>query len=238
MVHLTHRARGLSQAARFVKERGAMTLAPMSTRRGFDPLARCRALAGSAVLVFSLLGAGCTSYQGTAKSAEPAQLAREGNWLMVRGFPRVSQEKGHDCGAAALAAVLKFWGREATPASVDAALGSKNERLRAGDLVAHARREGLRSYVFFGQLNDLVHEIERGRPVIVGLGKAVSSKQALAHYEVIVGYEPQQKRVLLLDPARGFQVDSVEGFSEEWRRSKGVTIVAFLPTTESHSSAD
>ncbi len=213
-----------------------MILTPMSTRRGFDPLARCRALAGSALLVLSLLGAGCASYQGTAKSAEPAQLAREGDWLMVRGFRRVLQEKGHDCGAAALAAVLEFWGREATPASVEAALGAKNERLAAGELVAHARREGLRSYVFFGQMNDLVHELKRGRPVIVGVGKAVSSKEALAHYEVIVGYEPQQERVLLLDPALGFQVDSVQGFSEEWRRSKGVMIVTFLPTLESHAS--
>jgi ABC-type bacteriocin/lantibiotic exporter with double-glycine peptidase domain len=157
---------------------------------------------------------------------------------MVRGFPLVAQEKSHDCGAAALAAVLEFWGREATPASVEAALGGKNERLRAGDLVAHARREGLRAYVFFGQMQDLEHELRRGRPVIVGLGKAVASDKALAHYEVIVGYEPQQKRVLLLDPARGFQVDSVKGFSEEWQRSKGVTIVTFLPTPESRISAN
>jgi ABC-type bacteriocin/lantibiotic exporter with double-glycine peptidase domain len=157
---------------------------------------------------------------------------------MVRGFPRVSQEKNHDCGAAALAAVLEFWGRAATPASVAATLGGRDERLRAGDLVAQARREGLRAYVFFGEMSDIVHELQRGRPVIVGLGKAVSDKKALAHYEVVVGYEARQRRVLLLDPALGFQVDSVEGFSEEWKRSKGVTIVTFLPTPESAISAN
>jgi ABC-type bacteriocin/lantibiotic exporter with double-glycine peptidase domain len=190
------------------------------------------------LFLFCLVGEGCASYQGTATSAEPAQLAREGNWLMVHGFPRVEQAKDHDCGAAALAAVLEFWGREATPASVEAALGGRNERARAGDLVAHARREGLRSYVFFGQMSDVVHELERGRPVIVGLGKAVSAKQALAHYEVIVGYEAEQQRVLLLDPARGFQVDSLKGFAEEWMRSKGVIIVTFLPTPDSRISAN
>jgi len=209
------------------------------TRRRFEPGAPHRTLPARALLAFfCLAGVGCASYQGTATSAEPAQLVREGKWLMVRGFPRVEQAKEHDCGAAALAATLEFWGRKATPASVASALGRPNERARAGDLVAHARREGLRAYVFFGQMSDLVYELERGRPVIVGLGKAVSSEKALAHYEVIVGYEAQQQRVLLLDPARGFQVDSVEGFSEEWKRSKGVTIVTFLPTPESRISAN
>ena len=210
----------------------------MSTRGLFGFLPPHRTLTGALLVALSLIATGCASYQGTAESAEPAQLVREGNWLMVRGFPRVSQEKNHDCGAAALAAVLEFWGREATPASVQAALGGKDERLPAGELVAHARREGLRSYVFFGQMSDLVHELQRGRPVIVGLGKAVASDKALAHYEVVVGYEPQQERVLLLDPARGFQVDSVKGFSEEWQRSKCVTIVTFLPTPESRISAN
>lgn len=149
---------------------------------------------------------------------------------MVSKFPRVLQDKSDDCGAAALTAVLKFWGREATPASIEAAVGQKNSRLRAGDMAEYARRQGLRSYVFFGQMTDVVYELERGRPVIVGLGKALDSKKALAHYEVVVGYEPTQERVLLLDPAKGFQVDSLDGFKEEWKRSKGVTIVTFLPT--------
>jgi ABC-type bacteriocin/lantibiotic exporter with double-glycine peptidase domain len=191
------------------------------------------------LLALAFTAGGCASYEGTAKSAEPAQLLREGNWIMVRGFQRVSQVKSHDCGAAALAAVLDYWGKEATPASVEAAVGGPpNRRLRAGDMVEHARRQGLRSYVFFGQMSDVVYELRRGRPVIVGLGKAVSSKKALAHYEVVVGYEPKQKRLLLLDPARGFQVDSEEGFSEEWKRSKGVTIVTFLPAPPARISAN
>jgi hypothetical protein len=86
--------------------------------------------------------------------------------------------------------------------------------------------------VFFGTLTDIVHELERGRPIIVGLGKQVAAKKALSHYEVVIGYEPKKKLVLLLDPAKGFQVDSLEGFSEEWTRTKGVTIVTFLPESE------
>jgi ABC-type bacteriocin/lantibiotic exporter with double-glycine peptidase domain len=185
----------------------------------------------------SLLSAGCASYAGTAKSAEPEVLARQGDWLMVRGVPLVMQESRDDCGAAALASVLGFWGREATPASIEARIGRENRRLRAGDIVAYAREEGLRSYVFFGNVADIRYELERGRPVLVGLGKALDSKRAVLHYEVVIGYEPKQARLLLLDPDRGFQVDSLEGFSTEWMRSKGVTIVTFRPTPPAEASA-
>jgi len=44
----------------------------------------------------------------------------------------------------------------------------------------------------------------------------------------VVGYEPKKRLVLLLDPGRGWQVDTFEGFAREWAISKGVTVVAFL----------
>ena len=91
--------------------------------------------------------------------------------------------------------------------------------------------KGLHSYVFFGTMADVVHEVQRGRPVIVGLGKSYAEKKALSHYEVVVGYEPDKKQVLLLDPGRGWQLDTLRGFGEEWARSKGVTIVAFMPAS-------
>jgi len=185
----------------------------------------------------SVPSAGCASYAGTAKSAEPEALARQGNWLMVRGVPLVRQETRDDCGAAALSSVLRFWGRDATPAAIEARIGQENRRLKAGDIVAYARNEGLRSYVFFGSLADIRYELEQGRPVLVGLGKALDSKRAVLHYEVVIGYEPKQERMLLLDPDRGFQVDSLDGFSTEWMRSKGVTIVTFRPTPAAQASA-
>ncbi len=151
---------------------------------------------------------------------------------MVPAFPLVRQEKSADCGAAALAAVLRFWGHPATPGSVEAAIGGADARLLAGDMVGYARKRGLHSYVFFGNIADIVHELERGRPVIVGLGKAFEAEKALAHYEVVVGYQPKRGRVLLLDPGSGWQVDDLKGFSEEWERSKGVTIVTFAPPVD------
>jgi hypothetical protein len=87
-------------------------------------------------------------------------------------------------------------------------------------------------------MDDILYELEHGRPAIVGLGKAVSNERALSHYEVVVGYESDKQLVLLLDPARGWQIDTLRGFSTEWSRSKGVTIVTFLPESEPRLTAE
>jgi len=167
-------------------------------------------------------------YKGTAKSAEPTALAREGDWTMVPNVPLVRQANEDDCGGAALASVLRFWGHSATPESVEAAIGRKDRHLSAGDMANHARSKGLRAYVIYGTMDDVLHELESGRPVIVGLGKQIVTGDVFAHYEVVVGYERTKHQVLLLDPGRGWQLDSVKGFAGEWARSGGVTIVAFL----------
>ena len=57
-------------------------------------------------LLVAVMSLGCATYRGTATSAEPAALARQGGWYMVASFPLVRQEKSNDCGAAALASVL------------------------------------------------------------------------------------------------------------------------------------
>ena len=200
--------------------------------RSESKVARWRKAFPLAIALHAMAGLsyGCASYRGTASSAQPSAIAQQGQWMMVRNFPHVAQASGDDCGAAALSAVLRFWGHPATPDSIEAALGRADSRLQAGDMEGYARSVGMRSYVFFGTMKDIVHELEQGRPVIVGLGKMVDEKKALSHYEVVVGYEPNKKQVLLLDPARGWQVDSLDGFAKEWAISKAVTMVTFPAT--------
>jgi len=193
---------------------------------------RCFAPALAALFLFGVLSAGCASYQGTSKTVHPSVVVSEGAWILVPNFPLVLQEASDDCGAAVLASVLRFWGYTATPGAISARLGDKDNRLKAGDMATYARSHGLKAYVFFGTMQDIEHELARGRPVIVGLGKMVGAKEALSHYQVVVGYEPIKKQLLLLDPARGWQTDSLAGFEKEWALTKAVTIVAFLPHSE------
>lgn len=183
----------------------------------------------AAIILFGALSAGCASYQGTSTTVNPSVVVSQGAWILVPQFPLVLQETSDDCGAAVLASVLRFWGYSATPGSISARLGRTDKRLKAGDMATYARSQGLHAYVFFGTMQDIEHELARGRPVIVGLGKMIGAREALSHYEVVVGYEPTKKQVLLLDPGRGWQTDSLAGFKKEWALTKAVTIVAFLP---------
>lgn len=185
-----------------------------------------------AVAMLAALSLGCASYTGTAKEAQPSALYRSGGWVMVPEFPLVHQSGTNDCGAAALAAVVSFWGRPTLPAQIEQSAGHEGTRLRAGELERYARSAGLSAYVFYGTMKDIVYELQRRRPVIVGLGKPYAEKKAVSHYEVVVGYEPKKRLVLLLDPGRGWQVDTYEGFAREWAVSKAVTLVAFLPASE------
>jgi ABC-type bacteriocin/lantibiotic exporter with double-glycine peptidase domain len=188
------------------------------------------------LFAFAALSLGCASYKGSARLAQPSAVLKEGSWVMVPNFPLVLQLGNHDCGAAALSAVLGYWGRPTTPSDISTAEGRSGQRLRAGDLEHFARSEGLSSYVFFGTLKDVAYELDHGRPVIVGLGKTYEGNKAVAHYEVVVGLSRDKRRLLLLDPGRGWQTDSFEGFAREWAISKGVTVVAFLRAAEATGS--
>ncbi len=207
-----------------------VAVAPASTGFGVVEARRRRALRTIVVVVLlGILTGGCASYRGTARAANPRAVVKNGEWLAVRSFPEVRQQNGTDCGAAVLAAMLKYWRQPESVQAIESALGRSAARLRAGDMVLYARSRGLHSYVFFGTMSDIVYELGRGRPVIVGLAKDYGSGRLLAHYELVLGYEPARQRVLLLDPGKGFQLDELAGFAKEWALTRGVTIVAFLP---------
>lgn len=194
---------------------------------------------GALVFLGAISSVACATYQGTAEAAaRPAVIARESNWMMARGVPLVQQRGQDDCGAAALTALLQYWGLSEPPASTDQPQ-HREHRMAAGELQARARAAGLQAYVFSrGTMHDIIRELQQERPVIVGLGKVVDEKQALSHYEIVVGYEPEKKQVLLLDPGRGWQIDSLEGFAKEWAFSNAVTIVAFPSSTQPSPAQD
>ena len=178
-------------------------------------------------LLVSASAAGC--YRGTAEDAELGVIRNDSGWVRV-DVPLVRQNGSKDCGAAALASVLGYWGRPVEAAEIDRATGrTAGRRVSAGELATYAQERGLSAYVFFGNFEDLAHELDNGRPVIVGVAKQYAPKQALAHYEVVVGYHRESRRVLTLDPAEGFRENSMQGFLSEWGPTGRVTLVTFEP---------
>ncbi len=186
-----------------------------------------RSLWLSAVITSAITG--CAAYQGSAASAESSLPAREPGWVWVSGLPEVLQRGDKDCGAAALTAVLGYWGQRTTPEQIRTALGhAPSEGLQAGELTTYARKRGFDSYVFKGEVADLLSELRAGRPVIVGVAKQYG-RDLLAHYEVVIGVHPASQMVLTLDPAHGWRKNSLAGFMTEWQPTGRVAIVVLLP---------
>jgi len=183
------------------------------------------------VLVLGVLGFGCISSRGSAQDVTPSAGRTDAGWRRIGHLPPVHQKGAQDCGAAALSSVLGYLRPPAAvPAfdreHIDAALRrSPKEGLSAGALRDYARKQGFHAYVFNGQIADLKHEIDAGRPVIVGVRKPVSEKEWRSHYEVVIGYHREQQLVLLFDPALGVRQDRIAGFVDEWQHAGATTLV-------------
>src|SRR6185369_12485864 len=142
---------------------------------------RARGLRGL-ILIGCLSLVGC--YVGSARSATPADLRADEGWERVDGVPDVRQVAREDCGAAALAMVLGYWGRALTRDQIVAANPPTPEQgLEAATLRDLARRQGLQAFVIPGQLADLDRELRRRHPILVGVVKRYG-RRGYAHYEV------------------------------------------------------
>jgi ABC-type bacteriocin/lantibiotic exporter with double-glycine peptidase domain len=179
-----------------------------------------------AVLVTAgVAAAGCQTGRGRVVS--PADVAAQRSWVLVEGVPFVRQRGERDCGAAALAMVLRYWGVAIDEGPLAAALPAPGERgLRANELRELARARGLDAFLIKGEPADLRSEIERRRPLIVGLARP-AGRAAIGHYEVVVGFDRARHRILTLDPAAGFRDSSVEEFATEWAAAQQLALVVF-----------
>jgi len=173
--------------------------------------------------------AACSTYRGTAHDVDPAKLAREPGWLLLRDVPYVAQQHETECGAAAIGMVVGFWTGKQPQTIVAAFRPVPKEGLAAQRLRDYARDEGLASFVVEGQLADLARELSAGRPVIVGLSKPQSRDRVLDHYEVVIGLHAERKLIVTLDPQDGWRENSVAAFYREWKLAGFTTLVVSAP---------
>jgi ABC-type bacteriocin/lantibiotic exporter with double-glycine peptidase domain len=165
-------------------------------------------------------------YLGGARPFHPDEF-RDDGWIVVSGVAPVLQTAESDCGAAALATVLAYWGDGTTRDDVMRACPvGPGGGLVARDVRDQARVRGFSAYLLHGQITDLVHELSRGRPVIVGLVKPYLTGD-MCHYEVATAIHPERGQIVTIDPARGWCTNSLEGFLAEWEPADRLTIVVF-----------
>jgi ABC-type bacteriocin/lantibiotic exporter with double-glycine peptidase domain len=165
---------------------------------------------------------------GGSRSFTPATLDRDGasEWTAVRGVPDIRQHGEYDCGAAAAAMVLSYWGQPVSEEEIwTAAHAADGRGVKAGWLRDELRRRGLEAYLFHGTVTDLYRELHDGRPVIVGVAMDWGN-DALTHYLVVVALDLKSRTIVALDPARGWRQYELDTFLREWGRYKFVTVSA------------
>jgi ABC-type bacteriocin/lantibiotic exporter with double-glycine peptidase domain len=148
-------------------------------------------------------------------------------WLDV---PYVQQVKD-GCGSAAVAMVVQYWALQfpelqkaaADTERIDKLLPATSEGIRGEALKAYLERNGFSAYIFDGEVGDLRHHLEKGRPVIVCLAPGGPKKPL--HYAVVVGIN--DNRIWLNDSARGklFSEDLAR-FKEEWSATQNWALLA------------
>lgn len=190
------------------------------------PLRRAPAALGLAALALTAI----CCYAGEARDVSPrraAALEADPAWKFVHDVPFVPQRADTDCGPAALAMVLGHFGVKTSREEVVALDPPDRVGVRAGALRDVARSKGLEAFVVEGTFNDIIDQLARDRPVLVGLAKPITGGRALAHYEVVVGIDKRDRRIITLDPGRGLRENSLEGFAKEWVPTGRVTLIVF-----------
>jgi tetratricopeptide (TPR) repeat protein len=135
----------------------------------------------------------------------------------------------YQCGPAALATVLSFSG---VAAEVEALAEQVYVPGRKGsfqfELKAAARRLGRIPYELDGGLESLTAEVAAGRPVLVlqnlGLGWLPTW-----HYAVVVGFEPESRRVILRSGRQERRLENSERFLRRWSLAERWAMVVLFP---------
>jgi tetratricopeptide (TPR) repeat protein len=113
--------------------------------------------------------------------------------------PFVRQEKD-TCGAAALAMVMGYWGREVEHREIAEALVESELRgIRGSRLAEFARGRGLEAIAFAGDMVILRDHLARGRPLVV----ALDAGRGRLHDVVVVGFDDERAEAIVHDPAKG-----------------------------------
>src|SRR5215475_14030480 len=143
------------------------------------------------IFIWFVVLTGCAA--AGSRPVDPAAVDSDRGWTYVADVPLVQQKGEYDCGAAAAAMVLRYWGKPATSDELWTAAGPKPYRgVSAGWLRDELKQRGLVAYLFKGSLTFLYREVGAGHPVIVGVAKD-SWNDAITLYEVVIGVHRQRR---------------------------------------------
>lgn len=179
-------------------------------------------LRGTAWAAFCALASLAIMFAARADSAPGVML----------DVPFVAQPK-NGCGAASIAMVMQYWMRGAAAhsdradvATIQRALYSKDAKgIFASAMQRYFAQAGYRTFAIHGRWSDLRENLEKGRPLIVGL--APEGPHDPLHYVVVAGMDWGHNWVFVNDPAQRklLKMERAD-FEKQWTVTGDWTLLA------------
>jgi ABC-type bacteriocin/lantibiotic exporter with double-glycine peptidase domain len=134
------------------------------------------------LVVVALLG-GC-SIPGMDRAPHPVSTS-----IRIEGVPFFPQSH-YQCGPAALAGVLNYYGDDISPEEIAEAIYRKKIRGTVSlDMALYPRERGFSSRWYSGSIEDIQRAVGEGIPLIVMVDRGVAWISA-HHFMVVTGYAP------------------------------------------------
>lgn len=140
----------------------------------------------------------------------------------IENVPFYPQKK-YQCGPAALAAVLNYWGVSVSSQEVSDEIFSKSARgTLTIDMVVYAQKMGLKATYYKGDIENIKRNISDGFPtiVLVDLGFAVYKAN---HFMVVIGYN--QHGVIVNSGKHRHKLFSWKDFRKAWEKTNFWTLL-------------
>jgi len=138
--------------------------------------------------------------------------AGTGVQLRVPFFPDTTDQ----CGPSALAGVLSFWGKPTQPSELKKEMYvAKLRGTLPIDLVSTAEAHGLKTVMIRGNLKQLTHELEAGRPLLAMLNVGYAIMPVL-HYVVVTGFDHQKSVLTMHSAGKADQRITYKKFLKQW----------------------
>jgi len=172
-----------------------------------------------------LLLVSCAGPSAEVLRAAVAAAPDAGIVLSVPFFP----QEEYQCGPAAIASVLAYWGLPADPGVVAEAIYLPHLKGTLSlDLLLYAERRGLRATLLPQNADALRAALRAGRPVIALLN--VGSRLVPTwHYVVLVGYADGARAFLAHDGRHRERVFPYDEFAWRWQASSHWALVVERP---------
>jgi ABC-type bacteriocin/lantibiotic exporter with double-glycine peptidase domain len=144
----------------------------------------------------------------------------------IENVPFYSQE-AYQCGPAALAGVLNYWGVAVTPQEIAEEIFSTSARGTLNiDMVLYAQNKGLRASYYRGSIEDVKKKIQDGYPIIVLVDFGFSLYQA-NHFMVLIGFNDHG--IVVNSGKDERRIISWKDFHEAWEKTHFWTLFITPP---------